>query len=43
MYDLASAGAGIIDCSCNSYSFLFLLRGLGDSLVGLDATPLQER
>lgn len=25
MYDLASAGAGIIDCSCNRYSLLFLL------------------
>lgn len=40
MYDLASAGAGIIDCSCNRYSFLFLLGWGGEGQFGLDVTPL---
>ena len=38
MYDLASAGAGIIDCSCNRYSVLFLLGVCGG--VGLGVTLL---
>lgn len=48
MYDLASAGAGIIDCSCNRHSFLFLLGGWGWGAVWFGChtapcTSLQEK